>query len=85
MTTVPSKRTQEERSLYEGDSDQIFYGQNRQIGYIGGAYRSNWVDLHAAEDVTMKAGEFRLIPLGVAMKLPEGYEVHVVPRSSTMR
>ena len=33
----------------------------------------------------MKAGEFRLIPLGVAMKLPEGYEAHVVPRSSTFK
>lgn len=56
-----------------------------RLGYIGGAYRSNWVDLHAAENVTMKAGEFRWIPLGVAMKLPEGYEAHVVPRSSTYK
>ena len=56
-----------------------------RLGYIGGAYRSNWVDLHAAENVTMKAGEFRLIPLGVAMKLPEGYEAHVAPRSSTFK
>lgn len=56
-----------------------------RLGYIGGAYRSNWVDLHAAENVTMKTGEFRLIPLGVAMKLPEGYEAHVVPRSSTYK
>lgn len=56
-----------------------------RLGYIGGAYRSNWVDLHAAENVTMKAGEFRLIPLGVAMKLPEGYEALVAPRSSTFK
>ena len=33
----------------------------------------------------MKAGEFRLIPLGVAIELPEGYEAHVVPRSSTFK
>ena len=46
---------------------------------------SDWVDLRAAEDVTMKAGEFRLIPLGIAVALPEGYEAHVVPRSSTFR
>ena len=46
---------------------------------------ANWVDLRAAEDVELKAGEFRLIRLGVAMKLPEGYEAHVVPRSSTYK
>ena len=33
----------------------------------------------------MKAGEFRLIPLGIAMELPAGYEAHVVPRSSTYK
>ena len=33
----------------------------------------------------MEAGEFRLIPLGVAMELPDGYEAHVVPRSSTYK
>ena len=45
----------------------------------------DWVDLRAAEDVTLKAGEFKLISLGVSMKLPEGYEAHVVPRSSTFK
>lgn len=33
----------------------------------------------------MKAGEFKLIPLGVAMKLPKGYEAHMIPRSSTFK
>ena len=45
----------------------------------------DWIDLRAAEDVEMSAGEFRLISLGVSMKLPDGYEAHVVPRSSTYR
>ena len=45
----------------------------------------DWVDLRVAEDVEMKAGEFRIIYLGVSMKLPEGYEAHVVPRSSTYK
>ena len=49
------------------------------------AGKSDWIDLHAAEEVTLKAGEFRLIPLGVAMALPEGYEAHIVPRSSTFK
>ena len=47
--------------------------------------KSDWIDLRAAEDVVMKEGDFYLIPLGVAMKLPEGYEAHIVPRSSTFK
>lgn len=47
--------------------------------------KSDWIDLRAAEDVDMKAGEFKLIPLGVAMQLPTGYEAHIVPRSSTYK
>mgnify|MGYP002769220459 CR=1 FL=1 len=46
---------------------------------------SDWIDLRAAEDVEMKAGEFKLINLGVSMQLPEGYEAHVIPRSSTFK
>lgn len=45
----------------------------------------DWIDLRAAEDVEMEAGDFRLIPLGIAMELPKGYEAHVVPRSSTYK
>ncbi|OCB99155.1 dUTP diphosphatase [Bacillus amyloliquefaciens] len=47
--------------------------------------QGDWIDLRAAEDVTIKKDEFKLIPLGVAMELPEGYEAHVVPRSSTYK
>ena len=47
--------------------------------------KSDWYDLRAAEDVELKAGEFRLISLGVSMKLPEGYEANIVPRSSTFK
>ena len=43
------------------------------------------MDLRAAEDLALKAGEFRLIPLGIAVALPDGYEAHVVPRSSTFK
>ena len=45
----------------------------------------DWIDLRASENVTMKAGEYRMIPLGVAMELPKGYEALVAPRSSTFR
>lgn len=54
-----------------------------RLDYIDG--KSDWIDLRAAEDVELKAGQFRLIPLGVAMELPEGYEAHIVPRSSTFK
>ena len=57
--------------------------QIEKLDYIDG--KSDWIDLRAAEDVVMKAGEFKLIPLGIAMELPQGYEAHVVPRSSTFK
>ena len=49
------------------------------------AGKSDWIDLRTAEEVTLKAGDFRLIPLGIAIALPEGYEAHLVPRSSTFK
>lgn len=45
----------------------------------------DWLDLRSAETVSLKQGEFKLIPLGVAMQLPKGYEANVVPRSSTYK
>jgi dUTP pyrophosphatase len=45
----------------------------------------DWIDLRSAEDIAMKAGEYKMIPLGVAMELPSGYEALVAPRSSTFR
>lgn len=48
-----------------------------------GGNRSDWIDLRAAEDVTLKKGEVYYIPLGVAIELPKGYEALVAPRSST--
>ena len=54
-----------------------------KLCYVDG--KSDWIDLRAAETVELKAGEFKLIPLGVAMQLPQGYEAHVVPRSSTFK
>ena len=53
------------------------------LRYIDG--KSDWIDLRSAERVELKAGEFRLIRLGIAMELPKGYEAHVVPRSSTFK
>ena len=56
-----------------------------ELGKIEKIPVGDWIDLRSAETVTMEAGQFRIISLGVSMKLPEGYEAHVVPRSSTFR
>lgn len=45
----------------------------------------DWVDLRAAKTMKLHPGRSYLIPLGVSMKLPDGYEAHIVPRSSTFR
>jgi len=45
----------------------------------------DWIDLRAACDVELWPGDFKLIPLGVSMKLPLGYEANIVPRSSTFK
>ena|SRR3989304_9529230 len=47
--------------------------------------KSDWYDLRSAENVSLKAGEFKLISLGVSMELPEGYEAYVIPRSSNYK
>ena len=62
---------------------KYFTDKIEKLTYIDG--KSDWIDLRAAEDVSLKKGEFALIPLGIAMELPQGYEAHVVPRSSTFK
>ena len=45
----------------------------------------DWIDLRTAEDIELKAGMYTMIPLGVAMELPKGYEALLLPRSSTFK
>ena len=52
---------------------------------IGKIDVGDWIDLRAAEDVTMKKGDYKMISLGVAMELPRGYEALIAPRSSTFK
>ena len=56
-----------------------------QIDKLAKITRGDWIDLRSAETIELKAGDFKLIPLGVAMQLPEGYEAHIAPRSSTFK
>ena len=68
---------------YEKIEIKYFSDEIEKLRYIDG--KSDWIDLRASEDVVLKKGEFKLIPLGIAMELPKGYEAHVVPRSSTFK
>lgn len=47
--------------------------------------KGDWIDLRSMEEVHMSKGEYREIPLGVAMKLPYGFEAYIAPRSSTFK
>src|SRR5690625_3896889 len=38
-------------------------------------------DLYASEDVVIEPGETKVVPTGIAVKLPAGYEAQVRPRS----
>lgn len=58
---------------------------DHEIDKIAAISKGNWIDLRAAETVELKAGEFKLIKLGIGMVLPDGYEAHIVPRSSTFK
>lgn len=63
---------------------KIKYFDN-EIDKIEKIENGDWIDLRAAETVKLSSGEFKLIKLGIGMILPEGYEAHVVPRSSTFK
>lgn len=58
---------------------------DKSIEKIEKIAQGEWIDLRSAETLELKAGEFKIISLGVSMKLPEGYEAHIVPRSSTFK
>lgn len=58
---------------------------NKEIEKIEKIKVGDWIDLRAAETVELKQFEFKLIPLGIGMKLPKGYEANIVPRSSTFK
>ena len=47
--------------------------------------RGDWCDLYTFEETVLHAGDFKIIPLGFAAKLPAGYEANIVPRSSTFK
>ncbi len=74
-----------ERTGQMKETVQILYHSDaiRKLEYIEG--KSDWVDLRSAERVELKKGEFYLINLGVSIRIPRGYEAHMVPRSSSFK
>lgn len=61
-----------------------YFGEDiERLRYIDG--KSDWIDLRASERVELSKGEFAMIPLGIAIELPAGYEAHLLPRSSTFK
>ena len=75
---IRRRRKKMEKIKIKYHTDEI-----EKLRYIDG--KSDWIDLRSAEDVELKAGDFKLISLGVSMELPKGYEAHIVPRSSTFK
>lgn len=63
---------------------KIKYFDN-EIDKVEKISKGDWIDLRSAETIHLKKGEFHLIPLGVGMILPDGYEANIVPRSSTYK
>lgn len=74
---ITSKESSKQEIYIKYHNPELIYLQK-----IGGD-KSDWIDLRAAEEVTLKKGEIRRISLGISMQLPENYEAHVLPRSST--
>lgn len=74
---APKKKTEEALEILIKYHDDSCHVEKIPVG--------DWIDLRSAVRVDMDAGQFKIIPLGVSMKLPEGYEAHVLPRSSTFR
>jgi len=73
-------------SIYETyDNTILIKYHDPELVRIEKIPKGDWIDLRAAERVELKAGDYMPISLGVSMKLPRGYEAHVLPRSSTFK
>lgn len=72
-------------SITKKDYEKIKIVYHSDIEKIERISKGDWIDLRSAEDVILKKGEFKLVNLGVSMQLPDGYEAHIVPRSSTYK
>jgi len=58
---------------------------NKNIDEISEIAIGDWIDLRAAETVALNQFDSTYVSLGISMELPEGYEAHLAPRSSTFK
>lgn len=56
-----------------------------KLEYIGGFGNSLGLDIYSGEDVEIEAGEYKVIKSNVVMKIPEGYALLLIPKSSTFK
>lgn len=80
---LPQKE-EKESIMLKNKTIKVKY-HDRDIEQIEKISVGDWIDLRAAETVSLKKDDFKIISLGVSMKLPDGYEAHIVPRSSTFK
>ena len=80
QTKKPETQTRKPKTL----EIKVKY-HDQELGKIEKLPVGDWIDLRSAERVDMDAGDFKIISLGISMKLPKGYEAHVAPRSSTFK
>lgn len=72
--------------LFKGKSLEIKVKYfNEDLTKIEKIEIGDWIDLRCAENTDIQANTYKLIPLGVGMILPKGYEAHIVPRSGTYK
>ena len=57
--------------------------KNKNVSLPQVSLNGDWIDLYLSETITMEPGVHTLLPLGIAMKVPKGYEIIITPRSST--
>lgn len=87
--------------LFDGKESSLFceYEEIEKVGdkvkirirYLDGAKKlekitkGDWIDCFVYEDIFIPEGSYGMVNLGFAMELPEGYEAHLAPRSSTFK
>ena len=81
---APTKKPETQTKKPKALEIQIKY-HDKDLGKIEKLPVGDWIDLRSAERVDMDPGDFKIISLGISMKLPKGYEAHVAPRSSTFK
>lgn len=69
---------------FEGEEIRIKYF-DKDMPKLEQKEGSDWIDLRSIEDINLEKGESTMVPLGVAMQLPKGYEAYIIPRSSSFK